>query len=193
LLNKVIVSTDGESIAQISRDAGADVPFIRPKEYAEDHSPTSDVVFHALKFYEEQGIIYDMVAILEPTSPLRQSTDIDRGIELLSSHPTAYSLVSVGEVHTEHPLFVKSIRGEYVTPYINNAKKIHQRQQADKAYFPYGVIYLARTDYFIENRTFYTERTVPLFIERWQNYEVDDEIDFMIIESLIQHYRAQIS
>ena len=192
LLDRVIVSTDSESIAQIAKEAGAEVPFKRPAEFAQDRSPTSDVVIHALKFYEAQGIFYDMLAILEPTSPLRKPSDIDKGIEALRNNQSAYTLVSVGEVHTEHPIIIKKMEEGYVVPYMQDAKKIHQRQQADKAYFPYGVIYLARTDYFKEHKTFYSERTLPLFIERWQNYEVDDEVDFMIIETLMEHYREQI-
>jgi CMP-N,N'-diacetyllegionaminic acid synthase len=139
LLDRVVVSTDGKSIAQIARDAGAQVPFMRPAEFAQDQSPTSDVVIHTLKFYEDQGIFFDMLAILEPTSPLRKPSDIDRGIELLRNNPTAYTLVSVGEVHTEHPIIIKKIEEGYVAPYIQNAKKIYQRQQADKAYFPYSL------------------------------------------------------
>ena len=193
LLDRVIVSTDGDSIARIARDAGADVPFMRPPELAADHSPTSDVVIHALSFYEAMGITYSMVAILEPTSPLRKPSDIDRGIEALRNGRSALTLVSVGEVHTEHPLITKKISEELVVPYIQDARKIHQRQQADKAYFPYGVIYLARTEYFFEHRTFYSERTIPLFLERWQNYEIDDEVDFMIVETIMQRFQDQIS
>jgi CMP-N,N'-diacetyllegionaminic acid synthase len=193
LLDKVIVSTDGESIAQIAQNAGAEIPFMRPVEFAQDNSPTSDVVIHALKFYEDQGTTYDMVAILEPTSPLRKISDIDRGIETLRSNLSAHTLVSLGEVHTEHPLIVKKMDKDYVIPYMQDAKKIYQRQQADRAYFPYGVIYLARTNYFLQFKTFYSDRTLPLYIERWQNYEVDDTVDFMIIETLIKHYREQIS
>lgn len=193
LLDKVIVSTDGEKVADISRKAGADVPFMRPKEFAQDHSPTSDVVVHALKFFENQGVLYDMVAILEPTSPLRKSSDIDNGVDLLCKCPEADSLISVGEVHAEHPLIVKKIENNFVKSYIDNAKKIHQRQQADAAYFPYGVLYLARSLAYVEYRTFYTEKTLPLPIERWQNYEVDDEIDFVIIETLMRKYKTVIS
>lgn len=193
LVDKVIVSTDGETIADIAKDAGAEVPFLRPAEYAQDSSPTSDVVIHTLSFYEEHGIYYDMVAILEPTSPLRKSSDIDRGIKMLRDNPNAYTLVSLGEVHTEHPLIIKKIDEEYIVPYMQDAKKIYQRQQADKAYFPYGVIYLSRTHYFKAQKTFYSEKTIPLRIERWQNYEVDDEIDFLIIEQLIKKFKTEIS
>lgn len=192
LLDKIIVSTDGEEIAQISLSAGADVPFLRPADLAQDHSPTSDVVVHALDFYASRGVDYEMVAVLEPTSPLRKSLDIDRGINLLRERPDAFSLVSVGEVHTEHPLIVKKIDGDFICPYMPDVRKIHQRQQADSAYFPYGVLYLARSEKFRELRTFYTSRTLPMFIERWQNYELDDQLDFEIIATLINKFKSEI-
>lgn len=192
LLGKVIVSTDGDEIARIAQDSGAEVPFVRPPEFAQDHSPTSDVVIHALDFYSERGMEFEMVAVLEPTSPLRKASDIDRGIEMLGKRTDAFSLVSVGEVHTEHPMIVKRIDRDFVVPYMPESRKIHQRQQADPAFFPYGVLYLARSDKFRELRTFYTERTLPMKIERWQNYEVDDDVDFTIIDTLIQKYQSEI-
>lgn len=193
MLDKVIVSTDGEEIAQIALEAGSEVPFLRPAEFAQDQSPTSDVVIHALEYFSQRGVNYEMVAILEPTSPLRKPSDIDRGITLLRQRPDAFSLVSVGEVHTEHPLIVKKIEGGFVASYLPEAKKIYQRQQADAAFFPYGVLYLSRSKKFRELKTFYTERTLPMLIERWQNYEVDDEVDFAIVSTLIQKYQSEIT
>jgi CMP-N-acetylneuraminic acid synthetase len=192
MLEKAIVSTDDEEIAQIAREAGAEVPFLRPAEFAQDHSPTSDVVIHALDYFSQHGMEYEMVAILEPTSPLRKPSDIDRGITLLKQRRDAFSLVSVGEVHTENPLIVKKIEKGFVEPYPLGTKTIYQRQQADAAFFPYGVLYLSRSDKFRELKTFYTDRTLPMLIERWQNYEVDDEVDFAIVSTLIQKYQSEI-
>ena len=85
----------------------------------------------------------------------------------------------------EHPMIVKRIRENgFLEPYLPETPKIHQRQQADRAYFPYGVIYISKIPEFLKNRTFYSDLTITYLIDRWQNYEVDDEIDFMIIEQL---------
>lgn len=87
----------------------------------------------------------------------------------------------------EHPMIVKKIDGQgFIVPYISNIAKIYQRQQADKAYFPYGVIYIGKVREFINKRTFYTDKTVPYFLERWQNYEIDDELDFLIVEQIMR-------
>lgn len=185
-LDRYFVSTDSEKIACVARDSGADIPFLRPKELAEDHSPSYEAILHALLKFEEQGEIFDYVALLEPTSPLRKNDDIDNAISKLIDDEKADSLVSLGEVHMEHPMIIKRINDDYVTPYIDNVKKIYQRQQADIAYFPYGVIYICKTSIFREEKSFYLKKTIPYFIDRWQNYEIDDIIDFNIAELLIK-------
>lgn len=192
-VDRVLVSTDSEEIAQTARKGGADVPFLRPPELALDSSPTSDAIMHALEWLENKGEFYEYLVLLEPTSPLRKAGDIDKSLGLLAENGSADSLVSVGKVHTEHPMIVKRISGGYVTPYMEDIAKIHQRQQADDAYFPYGVVYMTRISAFKEKRTFYTDKTLPYFIERWQNYEIDDEIDFVVIENILQLKKGEIN
>ena len=190
-LDRCIVSTDDKNIAEAAVSFGGDVPFLRPKKLASDKSPTVDAIIHALGVLEKQGQKYDYLALLEPTSPLRKDDDLDNAIKLLIDHQLkAQSLVSVGEVHMEHPGIVKKIVKGKVLPYVPNLKKITRRQERDKAYFPYGVIYLVRIDTLIKTRTFYHKDSIPYFIERWQNYEVDDIYDFLCIETIIRHREA---
>jgi len=193
-LDKVIVSTDDDEIAKVSKKYGAKVPFLRPAKLAADDSSTSDVILHVLEQLGLMGESYDYVALLEPTSPLRKSNDIDDAINLIIQNTDADCLVSVGEVHMEHPMIVKKINEKgFVASYISDIAKIYQRQQADKAYFPYGVIYISKVSEFKKNQTFYTEKTVPYFIERWQNYEIDDEIDLIIVERIMKEYLTRLS
>jgi CMP-N,N'-diacetyllegionaminic acid synthase len=192
LLDKVIVSTDDSEIAEISRQYGVEVPFMRPPELAGDTTSMMDVLFHAINFFKGNEIFFDYVALLEPTSPLRKADDIDKAITQLINHENmADSLVSMGDIHLEHPLIMKRIIGEYVYPYEDSAKLISRRQELDKIFFPYGVIYLARTNKLIEYKTFYQERTIPYFIERWQNYEVDDIYDLICIEAITNYRRKR--
>ena len=186
-IDNVVVSTDSVEIAKIAKESGANVPFLRPAELAADDSPTSDAILHVLEQLSMKGEFYDYIALLEPTSPLRKPNDIDDAIKLIIQNTDADCLVSVGEVHMEHPMIVKKTDEKgFVVPYISHIATIHQRQQADKAYFPYGVIYISKVSSFKENQTFYSDNTIPFVIERWQNYEIDDEIDFMIIEQIMR-------
>ena len=187
-LDKIVVSTDNEEIKLISEKYGAEVPFLRPKVLARDDSPTIDVIMHAINWFEKREEYFDIIVLLEPTSPLRKEDDIDNAIELfIKNIDKADSLVSVGDVHLENPYIMKKFEKGYVKSFIEINEEIYQRQQLPKVYFPYGVIYLSKTDALKKYKTFYQERTIPYYIERWQNYEVDDIYDFICAEAIIKY------
>jgi CMP-N-acetylneuraminic acid synthetase len=185
-IDEIFLSTDCELIANTAKEFGIDVPFLRPDELAQDSSSSMDVVMHVLSYFENQNQFFDYILLLEPTSPLRKKDDIDNAIQLVISNNKADGIISVGEVHMEHPMIVKKINQEgKIQSYIDDVKKISQRQQADKAYFPYGVVYMVKTDVFKKEKSFYSNNNVPYFIERWQNYEIDDIYDFIAIEAIL--------
>ena len=186
-IDKVVVSTENKEIAEISKKYGAYV-VERPEEMARDDSPTVDAIMHVINWFEKRREYFDIIILLEPTSPLRKENDLDSAIELfIENIDRADSLVSVGEVHLENPHITKKIENGYLRPLIETVRNVHQRQQLPKVYFPYGVIYLALTSAIKEYKTFYLERTIPYFIERWQNYEIDDIYDLICIEAILQH------
>ena len=84
-IDKLVVSTDSQKYANLAKFYGAEVPFLRPKELAEDDTAMIPVLQHAVKFYEEKGGKIDTVVLLDPTSPLRRVKDIEAGLELLKS------------------------------------------------------------------------------------------------------------
>ena len=88
----------------------------------------------------------------------------------------------------EHPAIVKRIDGDFIKPYIPGTTLAYQRQQLDRAYFPYGVIYIATVEFYRRARSFYGERTAFHFIERWQGYEVDDEDDLAVCEAMMRKH-----
>ena len=188
-IDEIFVSTDCENLAMTSGNYGIDVPFLRPSILASDTASSTDVVFHVLSYFENKGKEFDYIILLEPTSPLRKHDDIDSAIRIAISNKSSDGVISLGEVHMEHPMIVKKVNEHgRIVSYINNVDKINQRQQADKAYFPYGVVYLIKTEVFKKEKSFYTNNMIPFFIERWQNYEVDDIVDFDIIELLLKEY-----
>ncbi len=192
-IDEIFVSTDCINISKVSEEFGVKVPFLRPDELSSDVSSSMDVVSHVLNYYESINSQFEYIILLEPTSPLRKRTDIDAAVELLNVDNTADGIVSLGEVHMEHPMIVKKVdRNNKIMPYVSNLNKIHQRQQADKAYFPYGVIYMIKTSVFRKEHSFYTENIIPFLIERWQCYEVDDIYDFLCIETIIKYKIGEI-
>jgi len=187
LITKTIVNTDDKEIAEISKKYGGDIPFLRPDHLARDESSSVDVIIHTLDYFENQDISFDIIALFEPTSPLRQDNDIDNALKLfLEKQNKADSIISVGEVHLENPLWMKKIEDNYVTNYLQADNIPSRSQELQKAYFPYGVIYASKVSTLRKHRTFYQKRTIPYLIERWQNYEIDDIYDFHCIETILK-------
>ncbi len=184
---RVVVSTDDPKVADVARASGADVPFLRPAEISGDDSPTSAAVLHALDFLSAQGDEFDAVLLLEPTSPLRAHGDLSGAIRVLSEGwDRADSVVSVGPIHTESPFVAKTINSAgFVVPLLPPSG-VSRRQDLPTAYFPYGVAYLTKVSAFRAIPTFYQEATLPFFIERWQNFEIDDAIDFACVEAVMR-------
>lgn len=179
-ISRFVVSTDSMEIGQIATDFGADV-IIRPDYLATDTATSFDVVKHVLDHLNGN---FDLVLLLEPTSPLRAPKDIDNAIQLFLSeyakgnNPEA--VVSVGKIALENPYISKVInRDGFIEPLIKG-------KEQKIAYFPYGVIYLVKVKAFLDQKTFYPKRTLPYFIERWQNYEVDDIYDLKCVEAVMK-------
>lgn len=185
--NKVIISTDCENIAKIGKSYGAETPFLRPVEIANDQSPSMDLVHHALNFYEKKGEVFDIVVLLEPTSPLRGKQNLNEAmknfIEKLSTHD---ALISVGKVEREHPSIIKKIdEKNLLKTFLNeNITSSHKSE----VYFPYGVIYAVKVCMLEKDNTFYQKRSLPYLIERWQNFEIDDLVDFYCTEKMMEIY-----
>lgn len=100
MIDRTIVTTDSEKIAEISRKYGADVPFLRPNEFALDESNSYDAIFHAIDWLKEnENIEYDYICLLQPTSPFRNHEHINEAIKKLFKTKNALSLISVTEAH----------------------------------------------------------------------------------------------
>lgn len=187
-IDEVMVTTDSEIIAEVAREFSATVPFLRPAELASDTATTFDAVKHVIDYYAtEKSQHFDYIVLLEPTSPLRESGDLDQMIEIIVSADINYdAIVSLGEVH-EHPSVMKKITGDKVMPYVKDLVMTTRRQDNSPAYFPYGVGYIVKTKNLLEEKTFYTRRTTHHLIKRYQCHEIDDIYDFLAIESIMKY------
>lgn len=187
LIDDYVISTDSPAIAEVSESCGAHVPELRPDYLSTDSASSMDVLKYIIENEENKGRTYDYVLLLEPTSPLRKRGDLDNMIRLAGDNPDRDGVISVGRVQLEHPLIVKKISDEgVIVPYIEKPSGVYQRQQHDEALFPYGVGYLIKVSTFKEKHTIYTSNILPYYIERWQNYEIDDIYDFKCIETVMQ-------
>lgn len=187
-IDEVMVTTDSEEIAGVARAFGASVPFLRPPELASDTATSFDAVKHVIEYYDRNlHKHFDYIVLLEPTSPLRDKSDLDGMIEKISSMDSEYNaIVSLGEVHA-HPSIMKKIAGNEIEPYCKELVMVTRRQDNDIAYFPYGVAYIVKTKTLLEEKTFYPCKTTYHIIKRYQCYEIDDIYDFLAIENIIKY------
>jgi CMP-N,N'-diacetyllegionaminic acid synthase len=189
-LDKVIVNTDSAEIARVAKRYGAEIPFMRPRQLATDKSKIIDTILDTLDRLEKAGFGFDYLALLEVTSPLRNEKDIDSAIKkLIDRGPAADSLISVGEIALEHPAYAKTITADgWVQPYTSKVKGAAAlRQKLPAAYFPYGVIYLSKVQAIRRYNAMYAGKIAPYVIERWQNYEINDILDFLCVETILKN------
>ncbi len=178
-LDRVIVSTDDKQIVEVSKEYGAEVPFIRPKELAQDDSPHIDVVIHAIGWVaKNEKWIPDFIMLLQPTSPFRSSEDIDAAINI-GIEKDADTVISVSEV-SEHPYFIRRITemGNLVD-FIDKPKGYLPRQILPKAYMENGAIYFAKTEVLRAQRKWYTSKTFPLIMPRERSLDINEKGDFL--------------
>ena len=190
-LDKIILSTDDKKIAAVASKYGCEVPFIRPSILATDKSSSIDVVIHALDFLKKEGSDFDYIALLEPTSPLRQVVDIDTAIEtLFKNTEIADSIIGVSKVEAAHPVFDVEIGNNgLIKPYIDEKFKFYRRQDIKELYFFEGTIYVSLISALIDKKSFYHERTLPYFVPRWKSIEIDEEIDMVIAEAIFKKFK----
>ena len=142
-IHDLVVSTDDHDIAEISAKYGANVPFIRPDELARDSTPSIDVIIHALQYFDGQGLEYDAVCLLQPTSPFKPEGFIDKCIEAYI-RSEADCLVSVLEVpHQFNPHWTFQPKEQGLLRIATGEDElIPRRQELPKAYYRDGSVYL---------------------------------------------------
>jgi CMP-N,N'-diacetyllegionaminic acid synthase len=195
-IDRVIVSTDDAEIADISREFGADVPFMRPPELAKSDTPSLPVVQHAIAFAEqERGLAYDWILLLQPTSPLRTEGDILAALGLVAE-PGTTAVVSITNANISHPRKLKLIEGGILRPFQDDGFQPVRRQ--DFGYDVYktnGAIYLARRDVLMQEGSFYGDCPRPLIMPAERSIDIDTQLDFDMAEFLYrrrQHEAREI-
>ena len=163
-----------------ARSWGCEVPFVRPAELARDDTPGIEPVLHALK---ELPAKYDYVVLLQPTSPLRLTADIDDCLETCLRQQ-APACVTVTEVD-QSPFWMYRIdSSRHLLPLIDQKSLPHRRQELPKVYILNGAVYVAQTAWLQQQRTFLTTETVAHIMPGARSLDVDTELDLKICELL---------
>jgi len=181
-IDRIIISTDSESIAKTAKKLGAEVPFLRPKNIAKSNSPAIEYVKHTLKvLYSKENYVPDIVIILQPTSPIRKEGMIDRSIILLKKS-RASCVISVTKIKT-HPYFSFRYYGKkYLKPFKSDFQKYFQRQKFPDLFYPTGGIYTFWHNTVKKYDSIYGPRIKPLIIDQEDGVDIDSMFDLFISE-----------
>ncbi len=185
-IDRTMVSTDDPSIADVSREYGAEVPFLRPAELAEDTAKTVDVVEHALDWCRTNNQHPDLVMVLQATSPMRADEDITRAVQRIMD-PGVRAVVSV--CRCEHPPCWTNTLGPAgsMKDFIR-VDSLIGRQSLPQYYRLNGAIYLAWTDFFLEQHGFFGDRTYACVMPTDRSLDIDTLLDFEIAEFLLTRH-----
>ena len=158
LIERVIVSTEDAEIASIAKDCGAEVPFIRPSNLANEDSIAIDTYLHATdKIAKESSKAVESFVALLPTVPLRTSNDIDEAIKIFNSKD-ADSVISVVEASAPLNWYKKITNDGVLQNYFPKFNSIKNRQDYEKTYIPNGAVYVFRTETLRVTRQYYNKK-----------------------------------
>jgi CMP-N-acetylneuraminic acid synthetase len=182
--DKIVVSTEDDEIAKVAKNYGAEV-IKRPKTLAEDHVKVVDVVYYTLKSLPS-NTKYDILTLLLPTSPLRNSKHIREAVNLFIESK-ADSLVSVTE-YPAPPFQAMIIENGYLKP-LFDWKYLRTKTRAQdyyKAYYPNGAIYITYVEKFLKVKNFFIGNIIPYIMNKIDGLDIDEYIDFKLAEYIIK-------
>lgn len=179
-IDRIIVSTDSEKIAEIAQRCGAEVPYLRPKHLAEDNSKTIDVLIDIIKQLSMKNCNYDYMILLQPTQPLRKAYQIDEAIRLIIDR-NYKSLLSVNLVN-EHPILMRTINSQGTLENLLQINSTVRRQDFMPYYKINGAIYINRIDEDFNENTSLNDNLYPYVMDKEYDLDIDEPFDLEILK-----------
>lgn len=185
-LTRVVLSTDDAEIAETGRRLGLEVPFLRPAELAQDHTPALPVAQHALAFVEADGDRYDAVCLLQPTNPLRRAEQIDGCIELLESSlaDSVATVLPVPHQYNPHWVFFPAADGSLRIA-TGEATPIPRRQDLPVCFHREGSVYLTRRGALVQGNSLYGARMMGYQVRAEESVNIDSPDDWQRAEAML--------
>jgi len=187
VLGRVVVSTEDEEIAEIARHYGAEVPFLRGVELAQDDTPDLPVYQHALSWLaEHEGYNPDIIVWLRPTVPLRAVEDIAVAVDLLVQ--TKADLVRSVCLAEHHPYWMKRLEHDRLVPFVDgiDESKYYRRQLLPPVYRLNGAVDVTWRQTVMEKGLLYTGDVRGYVMPAERSVDLDSELDFALAELLLQ-------
>ncbi len=178
-IDRTIVSTDGKQIAEIAKQAGADVPFLRPTELATDESLLDEAMQHCVQWLaNNEHRVYDYILLLQPTSPLRTAEHIDQAVEYYFKNKKTRQdiLISVTRAPKKVGWLMQQNQSGYIGFCFDDSQRGSRRQDLPEYYFPNGVIYLGLTTV-MQHLSKNVSRLLPFMMESEVSIDIDSKKD----------------
>jgi CMP-N-acetylneuraminic acid synthetase len=185
-LTDIVLSSDSKDVLEIGKKYPEIISLARPAEISDDKSPAIDYVKHTLEVLEpKKGYTYDMVVIIQPSSPLRTPKDIDNTVELLIANPERESSVSVVKVdHMIHPLKLKVMDGDTLLPYLEEEKGRFASHELPDIYVRNCAVYVTRREG-LENRIdVISPNSVGYVMDEETSVDINSMLDFELGEHM---------
>lgn len=182
--DEIMVSTDSEVYANIAKEYGANVPFLRSETLASDTASSWDAVKEVLDKYSCNGEHFDVVALLQPTSPLRTSEDIVNGFKILDEND-ANTVVGVCEMD-HSPLWANTLpKDNSMETFIREDVLNLPRQQIETYYRINGALYIVRTSHLMIAENIYADKSYAYIMDKHKSVDIDDEFDLNLAKVLL--------
>jgi CMP-N,N'-diacetyllegionaminic acid synthase len=193
IVDRAVLTTDAEDIAAEGRRVGLEVPFMRPAQLAQDDTPMLPVIEHAVAAIGANGVVPEIVLLLQPTSPLRTPEHLRSAVRLLRES-RADSVVSVVELSRHlSPDYVMRMEGEALVPFLPDGARVTRRQDARRAYVRDGTVYAFWTRTLVEQGSIYGARCLPLVVNAAESITIDSPADWDEAERLLRQRSGAIS
>lgn len=171
-INKTIVSSDSDKVLEIAKRYNSNT-LKRPAELSTDNSSSEEVVKHVLDSIED---IFEFIILLQPTSPLRDTNDIDTALKKLFDL-NASSLISLKKYDNKVLKCFKEKEDGFIEGIVNDKYPFMRRQDLPNIYLSNGAIYIVKVDQFLKNKSFFTNKTIPFIMDDIKSIDIDTEED----------------
>ena len=182
-IDTVIVSTDNQEIADVSKAYGAEVPFLRPAELASDYAQTIDAVLHAVYTLKEMGKEYDYLVLLQPTQPLRSAEDIDHAIILCDKEMRG--VVSISRVK-DHPVLMRYMNAQGEMCKLLELNSTVRRQDMPDYYRVNGCVYVNPMSE-VTGELSFNDNPIPYIMPVERSVDIDGYEDIALVEYYLRN------
>lgn len=180
-IDRLILSTDNQKIAETAKSFGCEVPFMRPVELATDESSTLDVIEHAILQLEEQ---FDFLLLLQPTSPFRRVEHIE-GIIEFAFKMNAKQAVSVSLVKKHPALMYQIVANSELEPIFSQENKLTRRQDLSPVHEIDGAVYFSEISAFLNFKSFKGPGAKAFLMKNYVNIDIDEPLDLEFARGLV--------